>query len=80
MGTPPRVGAAFVLPVRPDQEMAAALAPVGVRHSFHPSQLGNALGTMFFWERLETELPSWIGPVNPYNEQIDQLFGDQGGH
>jgi len=49
-------------------------------HSFHPSQLGNALGTMFFWERLETDLPSWIGPVNPYNEQIDQLFGDQGGH
>jgi acyloxyacyl hydrolase len=47
---------------------------------FHPSQLGNAIGTKFFFERLERELPTWIGPVNPYNSEIDRLFGELGGH
>ena len=47
---------------------------------FHPSQLGNAIGTKFFYERMEAELPSWIGPVNPNNAEIDRIFGELGGH
>ena len=47
---------------------------------FHPSQLGNAIGTKFFFERMEAELPSWIGPVNPNNAEIDRIFGELGGH
>jgi len=32
------------------------------------------------WEHLEAEKPEWLGPVNPNNDLITQLFGDQGGY
>ena len=47
---------------------------------FHPSQLGNILLAGKMWEFLETNHPEALGPVNPHNDQIESLFGDQGGH
>lgn len=41
---------------------------------FHPSQAGNALFAQKFFEYLETEHPETLGPVNPYNKEIDALF------
>lgn len=41
---------------------------------FHPSQAGNALFAQKFFEFLETEHPEALGPVNPYNEEIDAMF------
>ena len=41
---------------------------------FHPSQTGNALLAKKIWEWLEAEHPDALGPVNPYNNEIDVLF------
>ena len=48
--------------------------------SLHPTQAAQALITENIWRHLETNLPWVLGPVNPNNEIIDRLFGDQGGH
>lgn len=41
---------------------------------FHPSQTGNAIFGQKFFEFLETNHPDALGPVNPYNAEIDALF------
>lgn len=41
---------------------------------FHPSQTGNAMFAKKFFEFLETEHPEAIGPINPYNAEIDAMF------
>jgi len=47
---------------------------------FHPNQIFTALLADKIWEHLEAEKPEWLGPVNPNNDLITQLFGDQGGY
>jgi len=32
------------------------------------------------WKILESEYPQVIGPINPFNHDIEQTFGDQGGY
>jgi len=46
---------------------------------FHPSQLGNELLADQLWGVLETSYPQAIGEVNPHNDEIARLFGEQGG-
>ncbi len=41
---------------------------------FHPSQAGNALFATQFFAWLEAEHPEALGPVNPFNAEIDQMF------
>ena len=48
--------------------------------SLHPTQAAQALIAQQFWSKLEETMPHVLGPVNPNNQQIEQLFGDQGGH
>ena len=48
--------------------------------SLHPTQAAQPLIATQFWKYLEENLPHVLGPINPYNELISQLFGDQGGH
>ncbi|XP_019638281.1 PREDICTED: acyloxyacyl hydrolase-like [Branchiostoma belcheri] len=47
---------------------------------FHINQLANALGAAHIWEMLEKDHPNVLGKVNPNNDRIKQLFGDQGGY
>jgi len=47
---------------------------------FHSSQLFNALAADWLWERLQQDKPEWIGEVNPNNQKIIEMFGDQGGY
>lgn len=47
---------------------------------FHINQLGNVLLADLYWDILVKEHSDWIGFVNPNNEQIKKLFGDQGGY
>lgn len=47
---------------------------------FHPDQNANAIVAKILFERLLSEHPDFVGPVNPNNQQILQLFGDQGGY
>ena len=46
----------------------------------HTNQLGQALTAKIIWENLEKNFPEVIGPVNPNNDKIQQIFGDQGGY
>ena len=47
---------------------------------FHPNQIGNALIAEFVWNEFADKYPYLIPPLNPYNEQITNIFGDQGGY
>jgi acyloxyacyl hydrolase len=47
---------------------------------FHPSQLGQQLIAEAVWNLTAQAKPAWIPPVNPYNAQIEAIFGDQGGY
>jgi acyloxyacyl hydrolase len=47
---------------------------------FHPSQTAEMLTVDTVWQLLENELPDSLGPVNPNNDKIGQIFGNQGGY
>ncbi|KAK2542492.1 Aoah, partial [Columba livia] len=47
---------------------------------FHPSQIAGALGTSITWQKALREWPQVLGKENPFNEQIEAIFKDQGGH
>jgi acyloxyacyl hydrolase len=47
---------------------------------FHASTLGHQLIAEAVWDYIVQNKPSWIPPTNPFNAQIEALFGDQGGY
>ena len=47
---------------------------------FHPSTTANMLTADYLWAWLEASHPDWIGEDNPYNSEIVQVFGNQGGY
>jgi acyloxyacyl hydrolase len=47
---------------------------------FHPSQTGNELFAEVVFQDLLANRPSWLPSLNPFNDQIASLFGDQGGY
>ncbi|NXT27025.1 AOAH hydrolase, partial [Syrrhaptes paradoxus] len=47
---------------------------------FHPSQIAAALGTSITWQKMLREWPQVLGKENPFNDQIEAIFKDQGGH
>jgi len=47
---------------------------------FHPNQIANALLAEVQWTKLLANYTYLLPPINPNNEQIAQLFGDQGGY
>ncbi|KAJ7421555.1 Acyloxyacyl hydrolase [Pitangus sulphuratus] len=47
---------------------------------FHPSQIAAALGTSITWQKALHEWPQVLGKENPFNDQIEAIFKDQGGH
>ena len=47
---------------------------------FHMNQDANALLADEIWSLLETKYPSWIGNINPFNDEIIKIFGDQNGY
>ncbi|XP_055892493.1 acyloxyacyl hydrolase-like isoform X1 [Biomphalaria glabrata] len=48
--------------------------------SLHSSQIGQAFGSNVTWGTLMSLDPEIFGPVNPNNDKIVSLFGDQGGY
>eukprot|EP01116_Phalansterium_solitarium_P015007 TRINITY_DN329_c0_g1_i1.p1 TRINITY_DN329_c0_g1~~TRINITY_DN329_c0_g1_i1.p1 ORF type:complete len:611 (-),score=207.90 TRINITY_DN329_c0_g1_i1:488-2173(-) len=47
---------------------------------FHPNQIAHSLMADYYYKSLLRDHPSFLGPINPNNTQIAQLFGDQGGY
>eukprot|EP01116_Phalansterium_solitarium_P020702 TRINITY_DN6179_c0_g1_i1.p1 TRINITY_DN6179_c0_g1~~TRINITY_DN6179_c0_g1_i1.p1 ORF type:complete len:584 (-),score=227.04 TRINITY_DN6179_c0_g1_i1:362-2077(-) len=47
---------------------------------FHPNQIAHSLMADAYWNFLLTNHSDFVGPVNPNNAQIAQLFGNQGGY
>jgi len=47
---------------------------------FHPSQVTNALLGDLLAQNLLKDKPQWFGNVNPNNDNIRKMFGDQGGY
>jgi len=47
---------------------------------FHPNQIDNYLTGDWYLKVLQRDRPEWLGNVNPYNAQIQQIFGDQNGY
>ena len=47
---------------------------------FHPTLLAESLAAKTLWRILESKVPHVLGKVNPQNEIIRLLFGDQGGY
>ncbi|XP_028399088.1 acyloxyacyl hydrolase-like [Dendronephthya gigantea] len=47
---------------------------------FHPNQNAMALVAKVLVKVMETKTPHFLGDVNPHNEMIKKLFGDQGGY
>ncbi|XP_059164446.1 acyloxyacyl hydrolase-like [Physella acuta] len=48
--------------------------------SFHTSQDFQAFSAEHIWNQTLASFPQALGPVNPHNDRIVQLFGQQGGH
>ena len=46
----------------------------------HPSTTSQILMAEAVWTELEANYPDVLGPVNPNNDEIERLFGDQGGY
>uniref|UniRef100_A0A7S3CVG2 Uncharacterized protein n=3 Tax=Palpitomonas bilix TaxID=652834 RepID=A0A7S3CVG2_9EUKA len=47
---------------------------------FHPGQIAQALEAKWMYEHLEEAYPEFLGEVNPHNDDIQKVFGDQGGY
>ncbi len=44
------------------------------------NQIANALVADEYWRIMQTEHPDWLGNVNAFNDDIERIFGDQGGY
>ncbi|XP_027430168.1 acyloxyacyl hydrolase isoform X1 [Zalophus californianus] len=47
---------------------------------FHPNEVASLLLADHFWKKVQLQWPQLLGKENPFNSQIEQVFGDQGGH
>lgn len=47
---------------------------------FHPNEVASLLLADDLWDKVRLQWPQVLGKENPFNAQIEQAFGDQGGH
>ncbi|KAJ1062743.1 hypothetical protein AB1E18_003302 [Capra hircus] len=47
---------------------------------FHPNEVVSQLLADRFWKKMQHQWPHVLGKENPFNPQIEEVFGDQGGH
>ncbi|KAM5189654.1 acyloxyacyl hydrolase isoform 1-T1 [Callospermophilus lateralis] len=47
---------------------------------FHPNEVASFLLAENLWKKVQLQWPQVLGKENPFNSQIEQVFGDQGGH
>uniref|UniRef100_A0A8I3WQV5 Acyloxyacyl hydrolase n=1 Tax=Callithrix jacchus TaxID=9483 RepID=A0A8I3WQV5_CALJA len=47
---------------------------------FHPNEVALLMLADRLWEKVQLQWPQVLGKENPFNPQIKEVFGDQGGH
>uniref|UniRef100_A0A8C4L8L5 Acyloxyacyl hydrolase n=1 Tax=Equus asinus asinus TaxID=83772 RepID=A0A8C4L8L5_EQUAS len=47
---------------------------------FHPNEVASLLLADVFWKKVQLQWPQVLGKENPFNSQIEKVFGEQGGH
>ncbi|ERE79837.1 acyloxyacyl hydrolase isoform X1 [Cricetulus griseus] len=47
---------------------------------FHPNEVASLLLADRVWKKIQSQWPQILGKENPFNSQIEEVFGDQGGH
>ena len=47
---------------------------------FHPSQQANAILAQIIFDEIVKGHPEFVGAINPNNDLIRSMFGDQGGY
>ncbi|XP_038190006.1 acyloxyacyl hydrolase [Arvicola amphibius] len=47
---------------------------------FHPNEVASLLLADHVWKKIQSQWPQVLGKENPFNSQIEEVFGDQGGH
>ncbi|XP_074235917.1 acyloxyacyl hydrolase isoform X2 [Saimiri boliviensis] len=47
---------------------------------FHPNEVALLMLADRLWEKVQLQWPQVLGKENPFNLQIKEVFGDQGGH
>lgn len=75
----------YDFPAQPiwDQWVAAGKDPYDLiepADGFHPNQMLHSLLGDWLWNTLLQDHADWLGEENPNNDQITQIFGDQGGY
>lgn len=61
----------------PELDLGKVIEPVD---GFHPSYYVQRYFAESLWEDLMSKAPHIFGPINPNNDKILQMFGDQGGY
>lgn len=51
-----------------------------LRTFFLNLQIAQPIITDFIWKHLKSSAPESLGPINKFNAEIKEKFGDQGGH
>jgi len=46
----------------------------------HPGQTAGNLKAKLIYDMIEQRFPEALGKINPFNSEIERIFGDQGGH
>lgn len=47
---------------------------------FHPNTFAQSLSARYMYNFIQENMPEFLGKENPYNKQINDIFGDQGGY
>ncbi|XP_041501651.1 acyloxyacyl hydrolase [Microtus oregoni] len=47
---------------------------------FHPNEVASLLLADRVWKKIQSQWPQILGKENSFNSQIEEVFGDQGGH
>jgi hypothetical protein len=58
-------------------QLLGILSFVCIGNSFHPSQITNALIAEYLFGLMSKQHPNLVGPLNPNNAAILQMFGSQ---
>jgi hypothetical protein len=53
---------------------------ISATDGFHPSSTSMGLFAQTAWDQMIKSNPDQGGPINPFNDDIAAIFGDQGGY